>query len=339
MNRYYIFTKSIIRFFLGLVICCAGFLISKFFGSFSNISAFICGILLFIVGLISIFEMHILQNKPHFVCCLQNIFKALASRKLEKDINKNNIKAYVINLDRSKKRWEFIKNELDKLTIPYERVTAYDGNTLLKEDLENVDDRTHKALFKKMPEPGTIGCALSHKKCWDLFLSSKDEFALILEDDVAFDPEKLEEILKELTRHKKIWDIVNFELNHHGLPVKIHKIKEHFLCAYLMNVKHAGAYFINRFAAKKLVEKFYPIKLPLDHYFTRAWEFNINFLGIEPRIVKQIFEDSEINRKNSSKSHVTPREHLINATYNIYVAIDNFFDSLSYVIASKIRQE
>ncbi len=68
------------------------------------------------------------------------------------------------------------------------------------------------------------------------------------------------------------------------------------LSVYLSRVFHSGAYLINRNAARRLVSKALPIKLPLDKYFTRSWEFDLKFTGVEPVIVHQTYGGSYIGR-------------------------------------------
>lgn len=226
----------------------------------------------------------------------------------EGEIKSGKVSAYVINLDRASKRWAFIEPQVKKLKIPYERVSATDGKQLSKELIKDiVDDVSYTKFFRMHPEVGTIGCSLSHEHVWRQFLKSDNEFALVIEDDVAFDSDKLREAIEFATQNKDLWDILSFESNHYGHPQKIAKFtyeksgEDSFLVLYITNVKHAGAYLIGRNTAKKLLEKFYPIKMPLDHYYSRSWEFDLRFCGVEPRIVEQKFGDSQIKNEVCEK--------------------------------------
>lgn len=236
-------------------------------------------------------------------------------------IQKGKASAYVLNLTRAKERWEFMLPQVKALNIPYEKISAVDGKKLsdkLKKEI--VDEVSFSYFFKTLPEAGSIGCSLSHEKAWRKFLESDDEFALILEDDVSFDPRALSEIVASAIKNHTLWDIIGLELNHYGHPQKIEKLlPEKFLVLYMTNVKHSGAYLINRSAAKKLLERFYPIKMPLDHYFTRSWEFGLRFCGVEPRLVEQTFGDSQIKCDDSEKIG-NAKVLTISVLYNIYTA-------------------
>jgi glycosyl transferase family 25 len=235
------------------------------------------------------------------------------------------IGAYLINLDRATERLSFVMPQILALGLPLERISAVDGKILSRKEIESVADaETYKKRFKTLPEVGTIGCSLSHEKTWRKFLESDYEFALIFEDDVQFDPKELLETVKSVVEKKFLWDIASFELKHHGCPVMASRLAgQKRLVFYLTNVTHSGCYLINRNAAQKLLEKFYPIKMPLDHYFTAAWEFGIKFAGIEPRIVFQKIGDSQI--KTSPDKKIKTFDVLArNAFYNVKRAVLHF---------------
>lgn len=167
------------------------------------------------------------------------------------------------------------------------------------------------------PEAGTLGCALSHAKVWRKFLESDNQFALVFEDDVVFNVRELSAAVTAAVRRKNLWDVVSFELNHHGNPRKISALSVgESLVVYLTNVQHAGCYLVNRRTAREFLNRFYPIKMPLDHYFTASWEFDISFCGVEPRIVRQRSCRSQIKISDSKKIR-SPAVLLPNAIYHI----------------------
>lgn len=258
-------------------------------------------------------------------------------------VTQGKVEAYVINLDEAKKRWDFMKPQVEALQMPYERVAAVEGKKLSKKFMnEIVDETSYMKFFRGTPELGTIGCSLSHERVWRKFLESDNEFALILEDDVKFDPMKLREIVNFSIENEGLWDILSFESNHHGYPQKIAKFsskkidESEFLVFYMTNVKHSGAYLIGRSSAKKMLEKFYPIKMPLDHYYSRSWEFGLRFCGIEPRIVEQKFGDSQI-KLEASKKIEDKRILITNIAYNVYTeCMRTTYNALLY-LASRRR--
>ncbi|MDR1551773.1 MAG: glycosyltransferase family 25 protein [Holosporaceae bacterium] len=248
--------------------------------------------------------------------------------------------SYLINLDRANERLTAVSPRILTLGFPFERISAIDGIELSREEIERVaDTKTYREIFKMSPETGTIGCSLSHKKAWCKFLESDNEFALVFEDDVLFDPSELREIILALIERKTLWDIVSFEVKHHGCPVSFAtlnygKASGKRLVFYLTNVTHAGCYLVNRKAVCEMLRKFYPIKFPLDHYFSAAWEFGIRFVGIEPRVVSQMAVKSQIkvepNEKNAKISFANivhnVQRSIIHFTYNLLCWIRSQFD-------------
>lgn len=241
----------------------------------------------------------------------------------------NSVGAFLINLDRATERLEFVKPNIDQLGFPVERISAIDGKLLSEEELHKVCDyERFKSYFKMLPERGTIGCSLSHEKALKKFLESEHEFALIFEDDVTFNPQELRLCVNAAIEKKDLWDILNFETFHDGMPVKIADLySDKHLSLYLSSVTHAGCYLINRNTAKKFLEKFFPIVMPFDHYFVASWEFDIKFVGVEPRIVKQGFGSSQI-KSETVKNFESLEIKFSNAVFNIRRSVVGFIYNL-----------
>jgi glycosyl transferase family 25 len=87
------------------------------------------------------------------------------------------MRTLVINLDRHPGRMAMMAGQLDKLKLPYERLTAIDRRGLAASQLAGI-----------YLSPGEIACHLSHRKAWQRLVNSGDETALILEDDVVLSP-------------------------------------------------------------------------------------------------------------------------------------------------------
>ncbi|MCR4267010.1 glycosyltransferase family 25 protein [Nitratireductor sp. ZSWI3] len=88
------------------------------------------------------------------------------------------MKSYVINLDRSVERLDYMRGQFDSLGIGFERIPAVDGSTLEAADFSTSPLR--------LP---VIGCLLSHHAAWRKLLSSEDVFAAVFEDDAILKPE------------------------------------------------------------------------------------------------------------------------------------------------------
>lgn len=108
-----------------------------------------------------------------------------------KEVENMTIKTYVINLKNSVDRRRNVLAELSKYPfMNYELVEAVDGREMSQEDVDHLFDcKRFSWRFGREAMPGEIGCTLSHRECYRKLLSSEEEFALILEDDVRFQAE------------------------------------------------------------------------------------------------------------------------------------------------------
>ncbi|MBP9753339.1 MAG: glycosyltransferase family 25 protein [Proteobacteria bacterium] len=217
---------------------------------------------------------------------------------------------YVINLDRSKERLEYVMPQLQKLGLPIERISAIDGKKLTQKDLDEKVDFDTLNISYKHAYIGAIGCSMSHIKAWETFLKSDFEFAVVFEDDVGFDAQKLRKAIDDLAENKNLWDVNTFNMylfknkKHKGLRVKALSDGQDLLI-YLKTTPCTGCYILNRKAALKYVEKAYPIKLAADDYYARSWEFDIKFTGIEPCLVHQEYGDSDLARTGAMEKMFT----------------------------------
>jgi glycosyl transferase family 25 len=251
--------------------------------------------------------------------------------------------SYIINLDRSPERYNHVAPKIESLGYQTIRIPAIDGANLSEKELLDSTNFTSFKIFTGVyPKRGTIGCSLSHFNSWKRFLESDNEFAVIFEDDVDFDPNTLKNIIAKLQQNKDLWDIVTFEISHNGTPLTLRILDgtPHKLSVYLTEISHTGAYILNRNAAQKLIQKFFPIKMPVDHYMTRAWEFNLKYTGIEPRIMLQNYGESYINSTKSAhkeQASLDPLDYIHHGLYKIQSYTTRFFYNLKIYLREKLR--
>ena len=99
---------------------------------------------------------------------------------------------WLLSLERSRDRREFMVKQLQALNLQFEIVPAVDGKCLDSEDLKHYSaPEAIKAIQREM-KPGEIGCALSHARMWERIVAENIEEVLILEDDVMIKSELLD---------------------------------------------------------------------------------------------------------------------------------------------------
>jgi hypothetical protein len=124
---------------------------------------------------------------------------------------------------------------------------------MLKEIPSDFDDGRSRAFSARTLTPGEIGCATSHRKAWEHFLATDDEWVCIFEDDArVVDADALNSLLKEL-RHRPVGrsaEVISlFTL---GAVLEHWPVTPFTRC--LFEPPSAVAYCINRAAAEALCE-------------------------------------------------------------------------------------
>ena len=125
------------------------------------------------------------------------------------------MKIFIINLKRRDDKLERIKDRISKIGLDkyyeIEIFNAIDGREINKEYLIqnnyeislNWNDNLHRRPMKW----GEIGCAISHYQVWNKIIEQNLESAIILEDDVVFKSDfinNLKEILDSLENNKEL---------------------------------------------------------------------------------------------------------------------------------------
>lgn len=98
------------------------------------------------------------------------------------------MKAYVINLEKDTDRRRAMERELTGTPFAdVEFVKAVDGRLMSERELKEAFDYEKFAMRHiGRPQPGEVGCALSHRTVWQK-IAKGDTPAVVFEDDVTFE--------------------------------------------------------------------------------------------------------------------------------------------------------
>jgi glycosyl transferase family 25 len=176
------------------------------------------------------------------------------------------MQTFLINLARRSDRLRLMRSQLSHLEIPFDVVPAIDAR-LTHDDLV---DRHFTVNGPLGPLPkGDKCCTLSHMLAWDAFLQSGASHALILEDDVALDPDAAHLL------HDAAWvpdDVGLLKIEHYG-PEGQRVLLDALVDAGegrqigRLRSRHTGAaaYILNRDTAEMLLAWEQRWSLPVDH--------------------------------------------------------------------------
>ncbi|WP_289004966.1 glycosyltransferase family 25 protein [uncultured Parabacteroides sp.] len=215
------------------------------------------------------------------------------------------MKTYIINLKDSVKRRETVLAATKEYpTMDIELVEAVNGKSMSEEEQrERFDHKRFTARMGMKVMPGEIGCTLSHRECCRRLLTSNEEFALILEDDVCFlDPESVEPLLQQLSEKMAVNIPCIITLTRHRIYYKHCKGKIGKYSLYrIREAWGTCAYLINRKAAAKILSITKPYYVADD--FLLMNQLGILVLGIYPMLANGASEmaiiDSDIIERDS----------------------------------------
>jgi glycosyl transferase, family 25 len=178
------------------------------------------------------------------------------------------IKVWVINLKSRPDRLQRISEQLNSMNIEWSCVEAVDGKNCEKTIL---DISTNLGELGGLSE-GVRGCSASHYKFWKKFISSGEEFGIVLEDDVKLSNE-FKCLICDLSWIPKNANIIKLEkftanrpsklLLGHPITMALNDTRE----IRLMYSRHGGtgAYLISKNGAKKAIDWPKPFTVPIDH--------------------------------------------------------------------------
>lgn len=202
------------------------------------------------------------------------------------------LKTWVVNMDWNPHRLAFIKEQLEKFGIPFERFSGIVGEDYFKKggkELRKVFSpvRSLIALRKRM-SAGQLGDTLSHNAIYHKMVEENVPVALIFEDDSVLAPEfpeALKAIEKVLDPAKpQVYVLNTWGIDVEALPPGIHRAKKAWC---------TDGYVITLAGAKLMLEKNEPVVAVCDSWkrFVRWWGLELNI--VKPAVVRQaddIFE-------------------------------------------------
>lgn len=223
------------------------------------------------------------------------------------------MKFFIINLEQDIEKREKITKLCDGLGIDYEVIKAVYGKALSEEEIEkNVASIEEQLMHLRKPlSLGEIGCAMSHRYCYQRIIDDNLEEAIILEDDTIFSEELLE-FLKHKYEFPK--DLELLLLGHHWQtylddgfvihsPYSIrfdYSIAKWNIRRLIGRGNGTYGYYITYKGANKLLKKMNKIYMAADHYTSN--QTYVNLYALFPTLINiDVSLESSINNKNIVK--------------------------------------
>nr|WP_255705603.1 glycosyltransferase family 25 protein [Xenorhabdus sp. PB61.4] len=194
------------------------------------------------------------------------------------------MKIYVINLAQDVERKKSMQEQLKKLELDFEFISAVYGKSLNKEQIQencpNFDEMTLAI--------GELGCSLSHLNIYKKIIKNKIPISLILEDDARLG-DNLTNILSSLENHpmatsSKPYVFLLSQTNEYFDSFKRKLGNNH----HIVNVIDAACthgYALNLAAAKALYNHLFPVKFVADEWKMLREQGVVKLKGIVPPVV------------------------------------------------------
>lgn len=194
------------------------------------------------------------------------------------------IQVLIISLPEATERRDKLLKRLRALCIDHvEVIDAVRGAALGKSERQAVyDDKSMRHYAGRSMTAGELGCALSHLSCYETFLASDSNWALILEDDAEL-PDDLTILLDELIEQASPCGLDAFSLGPvrkfvfgRSRPVLGYRIVDP------IRMWNAHAYLVNRSAAKAMLTHNTPVRFMADDWATYRELSGLRLAALDP---------------------------------------------------------
>ena len=228
---------------------------------------------------------------------------------------------FVINLDRRPNRWKRITETLERLDLPARRIPAIDAQCPGNAKHLNQAIPDHWSQIRVL-DPGSIACALSHRRAVKAFLVETDaEAALFLEDDAELSSE-LPLFVKSVDWWPQGTQLIKLEswgwnprYDIYSQPVAA-PYRGRELRHILLWTPGGGAYLLRRPGAEFLLSTAPVVDMPID---TLLFDLRVSQVArdlrpiqVVPGLATQRFDEFESDLQETRKlAPRLPRKHLL----------------------------
>ncbi len=226
------------------------------------------------------------------------------------------IKSFVINLDRRPDRLTYMADQLDRLGMPWERISALDKDTASDAEIaQEVKLSGHRIRMGR----GSQCCAITNFRIFRHMIEADLPAALILQDDVELAPE-ITDFVADLSWLPKGVGLVQFEKfgrkSSRRLATKLATVMpcpDRALYKLHSRTAGAGCFLITQDAARIILEQKPLLDMPIDHFlFSPNVSPLFDQLGVAivaPALARQKMEEiaSDISAERARSKSLTGR--------------------------------
>lgn len=172
-----------------------------------------------------------------------------------------------ISLERNKHAWSDILKYIKSFGFnDVEIFKAVDGSKI-ESEMENllspwsyhvITQKIPRKYHAQLPSKGAVGCYLSHIEIWQELVNSKEEYAVIFEDDIVFEKTFNSDQIELPPDFDMYFLGVSWEESKSQSKLSYRKIKSQFFGTH--------GYIITRQCAMRLLQFALPIEIQIDAF-------------------------------------------------------------------------
>ncbi len=210
-------------------------------------------------------------------------------------------RAFLINLDRDGDRLAYMREQLERYGVSFERVPAVMGNSVpaaLSHYFQGEGNGAYAGL-----SAGEIGCYASHLLIHKRIVDEKMQSpVLVLEDDLEFSDD-LRTLLNELSELPSDWEIIRLSNPAKSAATTVSRLPSGSrVVRYWRVPNNTGAYLVNAKGAEKFL-RYAGIRFrAVDEDLRRPWEHGVVTYGVLPPPIRSNIFDSSIDALSGPRS-------------------------------------
>lgn len=194
----------------------------------------------------------------------------------------SSIKFICINVKSSVKRRAHMQQQAEEYNIPLDFFKAITPQTL--DTVPNTyTDFKARMWWRRALLPTEIACGLSHIAIWREFLASSYEYLVVFEDDVHINPDFMS-VINAIDKLSQKYDFIKLSGQHD----RFRKLAEHMpfknykLLLNTYGTLDAGCYYINKKAAKKMLDYCQSLHMAIDVLMDRSYDHGVAYYTVDP---------------------------------------------------------
>jgi glycosyl transferase family 25 len=227
---------------------------------------------------------------------------------------------FVMNPNKNYERRIALREILEKTPFEFKFMSINDDIDLAPEAIEKNHDskRAIDALGRDLTR-GELASTLNHMLCFKKFLDSKNDIAIILEDDADFEVDKficVIELLTNIIDESKLQVYLLTPVISYLNSNPINLNEDYKIVEVVQSLDSAG-YIVNRETAEKLLSVNSKAWFIMDDWVRYKRHANVNVLSVIPPILNQNINEFKSNLMDSRNKAIKSRtlKYVLSRTY------------------------